>query len=125
MWLRRVNLGLETVARNSFHAVGATFIGSIREPALRGQSGVWPLTRQLTAYPRTQMDRVKVSRGDSPIYERRNFSGTRWSLSAIRPNSGSERAFIFRIALLRWTFTVVSAMPMSPAICLLRRPRAT
>jgi hypothetical protein len=28
MWLRRVNLGLETVARNSFHAVAATFVGS-------------------------------------------------------------------------------------------------
>ena len=44
MWLRRVNLGLETVARNSFHAVAATFVGSKGEPALRGQSGVWPLT---------------------------------------------------------------------------------
>jgi hypothetical protein len=53
------------------------------------------------------------------------FSGTSLSLSAIRPSSGSERALIFRIALLRWTFTVASAMPISPAICLLRRPRAT
>ena len=53
------------------------------------------------------------------------FSGTSLSLSAIRPSSGSEWAFIFRIALLRWTFTVASAMPISPAICLLRRPRAT
>ena len=32
------------------------------------------------------------------------------SLSAIRPSSGSEWAFIFRIALLRWTFTVASAI---------------
>jgi len=47
------------------------------------------------------------------------------SFSAIRPSSGSERASIFRIALLRWTFTVASAMPISPAICLLSRPRAT
>ena len=52
-------------------------------------------------------------------------SGTSLGLSAIRPSSGSERAFIFRIALLRWTFTGASAMPISPAICLLRRPRAT
>jgi hypothetical protein len=31
------------------------------------------------------------------------FSGTSSSLSTIRPSSGSERAFIFRIARLRWT----------------------
>jgi hypothetical protein len=40
------------------------------------------------------------------------FSSISWSLSAIRPSSVSERAFIFRIALLRWTFTVASAMPI-------------
>ena len=40
------------------------------------------------------------------------FSDTSLSLSAIRPSSGSEWAFIFRIALLRWTFTVASAMPI-------------
>jgi hypothetical protein len=62
---------------------------------------------------------------DLPVQELYDFSGTSLSLSAIRPSSGSERAFIFRIALLRWTFTVASAMPISPAICLLRRPRAT
>jgi len=42
------------------------------------------------------------------------FSGTSLSLRAFRPSSGSERAYIFRIALLRCTFTVASAMPMSP-----------
>jgi hypothetical protein len=65
------------------------------------------------------------NRTDSPVQECCGFSGTSLSLSAIRPSSGSERAFIFRIARLRWTFTVASAMPISPAICLLRRPRAT
>jgi hypothetical protein len=60
-----------------------------------------------------------------PVQECRGFSDTSLSLSAIRPSSGSERAFIFRMARLRWTFTVASAMPISPAICLLRRPCAT
>jgi hypothetical protein len=32
---------------------------------------------------------------------------------------------IFRIMLLRWTFTVVSVMPISPAICLFNRPSTT
>ena len=41
------------------------------------------------------------------------------SMSAIRPSSGSERAFILCIRRLRCTFTVASAMPISPAICLL------
>jgi hypothetical protein len=50
-------------------------------------------------------------------------SGTSLSLSAMRPSSGSERACIFCIALLRCTFTVASAMPISRAVCLLRRPR--
>ena len=34
------------------------------------------------------------------------------SMSAIRLSSGSERAFIFRIRLVRCTFTVDSAMPI-------------
>jgi hypothetical protein len=38
---------------------------------------------------------------DMPVQELCGFSDTRLSLSAIRPSSGSERAFIFRIALLR------------------------
>ena len=37
---------------------------------------------------------------------------TSLSLSAIRPSSGSEPAFIFCIALLRCTFTVASEMPI-------------
>ena len=53
------------------------------------------------------------------------FSDTSLSLLAIRPSSASEWAFIFRIAWLRWTFTVASTMPIPPEICLLRRPRAT
>jgi hypothetical protein len=47
--------------------------------------------------------------------ERCGSSGISFSLSAIRPNSGKEWTFIFGIALLQWTFTVVSAMPKSPA----------
>src|SRR5882724_2721450 len=43
-------------------------------------------------------------------------------VSAIRLSSGSERAFIFRIRWVRCTFTVDSAIPISLAICLLRRP---
>jgi hypothetical protein len=57
--------------------------------------------------------------------ERCRVSGTSLSLSAMRPSSGSDPACIFCIARLRWTFTVASAMPISWAICLLRRPRAT
>jgi hypothetical protein len=60
-----------------------------------------------------------------PVQECCGFSGTSLSFSANRPSSGSVRTRIFRIALLRWTFTVLSVMPISPAICLLRRPRAT
>src|SRR5260221_1981124 len=46
-------------------------------------------------------------------------------VSAIRLSSGSERAFIFRIRWVRCTFTVDSAIPISLAICLLRRPATT
>ena len=46
------------------------------------------------------------------------LSGTRFSLSAIRPSSAIEAAFILCIKLLRWTFTVVSLMPRSPAYLL-------
>ena len=42
----------------------------------------------------------------------------------MRPSSAIDAAFIFCIKLLRWTFTVVSLMPRSAAICLLRRPCA-
>ena len=65
------------------------------------------------------------SREAPAVQTRSGSSDTRLSLSAIRPSSGSEPAFIFCIALLRCTFTVASAMPISWAICLLRRPRAT
>jgi hypothetical protein len=46
-------------------------------------------------------------------------------LSAIRAKSGSEDAFIFRITWPRWTFTVISLIPISPAICLFSRPATT
>ena len=52
------------------------------------------------------------------------FADISLSLSAIPPSSGSDRAFIFRIASMRWIFTVAPAMPIWPAISLLRRPRA-
>jgi hypothetical protein len=55
----------------------------------------------------------------------RDFSAVKFSLSAIRAKSGSEAAFIFRMTWPRWTFTVISLMPMSYAICLLRRPATT
>jgi hypothetical protein len=45
------------------------------------------------------------------------FSGT---VGACRPRSGRERAFTFCIALLRWNFIVASAMPILPAIWLLK-----
>jgi hypothetical protein len=34
-----------------------------------------------------------------------SFANTSLSLSAIRPNSGSDWAFIFRITSMRWIFT--------------------
>jgi hypothetical protein len=58
-------------------------------------------------------------------YERSLFSGSNFSLSTIRNSSASDDALIFRIMLLRCTFTVVSVMPISPAICLFSRPFAT
>jgi integrase len=61
----------------------------------------------------------------SRAYERSEFSGSIFSLSTIRHSSASEPALTFRIMLLRWTFTVVSVMPISPAICLFNRPCAT
>jgi hypothetical protein len=66
-----------------------------------------------------------VRKTDTSVQECCGSSGTSLSLSAIRLSSGSERAFILCIRRLRCTFTVASAMPISPAICLLRRPCAT
>lgn len=51
------------------------------------------------------------------------YPGGNFSLSTIRQSSARVEALTFRIPLLRWTFTVVSAM--SPAICLFSRPAAT
>ena len=102
VWLRRLNLDLQ--AR------------SAASPAADAIAG----TGQLRMLPRKTVRRAKQA-----AQERCGVSGTSLSLSAIRPSSGSEPAFIFCIALLRCTFTVASAMPMSWAICLLKRPRAT
>ena len=52
-------------------------------------------------------------------------AGVSLRISAIRLKSGRERAFIFRIKLVRCTLTVDSAMPISWAICLFSRPEAT
>lgn len=61
----------------------------------------------------------------SPPYEGSEFSGDSFSLSTSRQSSASDAALIFRIMLLRCTFTVVSVMPISPAICLFSRPSTT
>jgi len=66
--------------------------------------------------------RLPLSRAYESLSE---FSGISFSLSTIRQSSGSDVALIFRIMLLRCTFTVVSVMPISPAICLFSRPAAT
>src|SRR4051794_30054003 len=47
----------------------------------------------------------------------RHLQSLSFNKSAIRLSSGNERAFILRIRLLRWTFTVDSVMPISFAIC--------
>src|SRR5882672_12900504 len=52
----------------------------------------------------------------------------RWgmpSVSDILTSSASEPASILRITWPRWTLTVSSLMPSSPAICLLRKPETT
>lgn len=54
-----------------------------------------------------------------------DFSGSSFSLSTIRQSSASDAALTFRIMLLRCTFTVVSVMPISKAICLFSLPSAT
>jgi hypothetical protein len=43
----------------------------------------------------------KSKEGETPTQKRRGSSDPNLRLSAIRPSSGSERAFIFRISLLR------------------------
>jgi hypothetical protein len=49
--------------------------------------------------------------GDS--HERLELSGSSFSLSTIRQSSATDSALIFRIMLLRWTFTVPSESLMS------------
>jgi len=58
-------------------------------------------------------------------HERLGFSGNSFSLATIRQSSATDSAFNFRVMLLRWTFTVVSVIPISPAICLFSRPSTT
>jgi hypothetical protein len=74
---------------------------------------------------RAQPRRGKRTEPDTPVQERCGLSGTSLTLSAIRPSSGSEPAFIFCIARLRCTFTVPSAMPISWPICLLKAAAAS
>jgi hypothetical protein len=53
MWLRRLNLGLETMARNGFHVVGATS----GEPVLTGDDDA--IERgELSSQPRVADGRV-------------------------------------------------------------------
>jgi hypothetical protein len=49
------------------------------------------------------LDERGAGKADAPVQEFCGFSDSSLSLSAIRLSSGSERAFIFRVALLRWT----------------------
>jgi hypothetical protein len=119
MWLRCLSLGLETAERKGFSRLGPHFRHSTREQT-RQAEGRMPLTARAHGLIVSEAGTT-----DTSAQELCDFSGTRPSLAAILPNSGSERAFIFRIAWLRWTFTVGSLIPISLAICLLRRPRAT
>jgi hypothetical protein len=85
-----------------------------------------PWQGRLAADPDTRgQPSHKRKEGPNSIQKRGGLSDTSLSFSAIRPSSGSEPAFIFCIALLRCTLTVASVTPISKAICLLRRPRAT
>jgi len=105
MRFRYLNLNLQAAARVGFGA------------AMMAGTGQGRLTADLPARA--------VHGAKRTAQERCGSSDTSWSLSAIWPSSGSELAFSFCIALLRCTFTVASAMPISWAICLLSRPRAT
>jgi len=63
--------------------------------------------------------------GSPKAYEGLEFSGRSFSLSTIRQSSATDPALSLCIMLLRWTFTVVSVTPISPAICLFSRPSTT
>jgi len=135
-----LNLGLHAVANEVFSAgsvelvfrkwrsIPVRFGGLDRDHAPELQrtrkDGIAAAAYQLASGARRSIV-SPTGRADMPAQECRGFSGVSWSFSAIRPSSGRERAFILCIALLRWTFTVASAKPISLAICLLRRPRAT
>jgi hypothetical protein len=123
MWLHCLNFGLEAMAREGSHTVGST-IRQFDKGADLEDGGQYNRRPAGTAHAGGRIGR-DVRRTDTSLQKCCGSSGTSLSLSAIRLSAGSERAFIFRIRRLRCTFTVASAMPMSPAICLLRRPRAT
>lgn len=53
------------------------------------------------------------------------FSGISFNLSTILQSSARDEALTLCIMLLRCTFTVVSVIPRSPAICLFSRPLTT
>jgi hypothetical protein len=105
-----LNVGLEAMAKTARRQTG-------EDEGRQSRAGLLLLT--------PARDDPAEHRTHAPAHERCDSPVTSLSLSTIRPSSGSERAFILCIALLRWTFTVASAMPISPAICLLRRPSAT
>ncbi len=116
-----LNVGLQAAAKTPF----ASWAASRTEERIERMKDV------ITAPPDHQHSTAgsfvvrDVRKTDTSVQECCGSTGTSLSLSAIRLSSGSERAFILCIRRLRCTFTVASAMPISPAICLLRRPCAT
>src|SRR5208282_6780289 len=65
-----------------------------------------PFTRLILQAYRACPSRKSLSRLLRPVQERCGSSGVSLRRSAIRLSSGRERAFIFRIKLVRCTFTV-------------------
>src|SRR5262249_61950262 len=93
-----------------FHWPGGTGIGQASRKANAADGGLPPGQR---------------ARAKAPAQELRRCSGVKLSMTAIRLSSGREWAFIFRIRLVRCTFTVDSAMPVSVAIHLFRHAPGT
>jgi len=117
LWLAALRLGL---------AVAKAWLGASTEVrgAMRGVRNC-TTARSCADCTRWREGRRARLRGRLRRYAIGDRSGTSLSLSAMWQSSASDAILIFRMMLLRCTFTVASAMPMSPAICLLRRPCAT
>jgi len=47
------------------------------------------------------------------------------SRASMLTSSANESAFIFRMTLPRWNFTVISLIPSSPPTCLFNKPETT